>query len=283
MSLLDAPTAPRDGGPPPLFFRRAGHGHALLLIHGLLVNGAMFDSLLPTLTRRHEVIVPDLRGFGRSRRLPGPYGVPRLAADLAALLDALHLETADVLGYSQGGAVAQQFAHAYPGRVRRLVLACTYAHNEASRFEKVEGALMPWALRLLGPRRFMRLGLQVGGIGKTLGTRQARWLADLAGSNTTSRMIPAVQAMRDFDSRPWLASIGSPTLIIAGGADNAVPPHHARMLAGAIPGAQLEVIGGAGHLLLLTHTDQFLRLIEEFLIPGPAADAASVTPADSEG
>jgi pimeloyl-ACP methyl ester carboxylesterase len=86
----------------------------------------MFDPVLPALTRQHQVIVPDLRGHGRSQHLPGPYTVPQLAADLVALLDTLALESVDVLGYSQGGAVAQQLAHDYPGRVRRLVLACTY-------------------------------------------------------------------------------------------------------------------------------------------------------------
>jgi pimeloyl-ACP methyl ester carboxylesterase len=87
-----------------------------------------------------------------------------------------------------------------------------------------------------------------------------------------AQMIPAVQATRDFDSRAWLASIRRSTLIIAGGADTAVPAHHAQMLTQGIRGPQLEVIAGAGHLLLLTHPDQFVRLIEAFLGSGSASD-----------
>jgi hypothetical protein len=87
-----------------------------------------------------------------------------------------------------------------------------------------------------------------------------------------AQMIPAVQATRNFDSRTWLASIRRSPLLIAGGADTAVPAHHAQMLTQGIRGAQLEVIAGAGHLLLPTHTDQFVRLIEAFLGSGSAGD-----------
>src|SRR5207248_4146971 len=101
----------------------------LVLLHGLGVTGAMFDPILPALTPQHHVIVPDLRGHGRSEDLPGPYDVPQLAADVIGLLDRLGLQTVDVLGYSQGGAVAQYLAYTLPQRVRRLVLACTYAYS----------------------------------------------------------------------------------------------------------------------------------------------------------
>lgn len=270
-SLPDPPANQSDAGRPRLFFRRAGHGDPLLLIHGLAVTGRMFDPVLPALARHRKPIVPDLRGYGRSKHLPGPYTVPQLAADLADLLDALTLETVDVLGYSQGGAVAQQFAHDYPERVRRLVLACTYAYNLATFQEKIEAALVPWILRLLGIRRFMRLGVQAGSLGRMLSPQQARWLEGMAAGNKTSLMVAAFRAMRDFDSRSWLGSIRSPTLIIAGGADTAVPLHHARMLAHGIRGAQLQIIAGAGHLLIVTHTERFLRLVEEFL-PTTTAD-----------
>jgi 3-oxoadipate enol-lactonase len=236
-----------------------------LLIHGLAVTGAMFNPLLPALARQHQVIVPDLRGYGRSKRLPGPYTVPQIAADLAGLLDTLGLETVDVLGYSQGGAVAQQLAQDYPARVRRLVLACTYAYNLATFQEKMEANLTPWLLRLLGTRRLIRIALRAGAFGGTIRPQQARWLEHLAASNDTLQMIQAAKAMRDFDGRSWLASIGSPTLIIAGGADKAVPLHHAQMLAHGIYGSQLQIIPGGGHLLLVTHTERFLSLVEGFL------------------
>src|SRR5919202_4054957 len=120
-----------------LFVHQSGAGTPLLLIHGLMVSGAMYQPVLPALTTHYRVIVPDLRGHGRSGALPGPYRVEQLARDLAQLLDDLHLDSAHVLGYSQGGAVAQQFAHDYPRRVRSLLLACTFAYNMLSRRERL--------------------------------------------------------------------------------------------------------------------------------------------------
>jgi 3-oxoadipate enol-lactonase len=114
-----------------------GAGPPLLLIHGMMISGDMFEPVVETLAARHRLIVPDLRGHGRSRRLPPPYTVAQLAADLAALLDDLGLASVDVLGYSQGGAVAQQLACDHPDRCRRLVLACTYAYNMATFRERL--------------------------------------------------------------------------------------------------------------------------------------------------
>src|SRR5207249_7060542 len=118
---------------------------------------AMYQPVLPALTTHYHVIVPDLRGHGRSGVLPGPYSVEQLAHDLAQLLDDLHLDAAHVLGYSQGGAVAQQFARDYPRRVRGLMLACTYAYNMLSRRERLESILAPWMVRILGMRRLAQL------------------------------------------------------------------------------------------------------------------------------
>jgi len=248
-----------------LFVDQSGAGPPLLLIHGLMVSGAMYDPVLPALAAHYRVIVPDLRGHGRSGALPGPYRVEQLARDLAQLLDDLRLDVAHVLGYSQGGAVAQQFARDYPTRVRGLVLACTYAYNMLSRRERVEGMLAPWFVRILGMRRVARLLFSGVGGGPRLPPETAGWLQEILAANDTARMVAAVEAMKAFDSRPWLQQIACPTLVIAGTEDAAVPFAHAHMLAQGIPGAQLRVVEGAGHTLIWTHTAIFAQLVEAFL------------------
>src|SRR5919198_5814990 len=115
-----------------LYFREHGVGSPLLLVHGLMVSGEMFEPVIDHFAARHHVIVPDLRGHGRSRGLSPPYMAAQLAADLARLLDHLQIDSAAVLGYSQGGAIAQQLVLDYPTRCDRLVLACTYAFNMAT-------------------------------------------------------------------------------------------------------------------------------------------------------
>src|ERR1700690_1595806 len=86
-----------------LYFTERGSGPPLLLVHGLMVTGEMFEPVIDRLATRHRVIVPDLRGHGRSRGLPPPYTTQQLASDLSRLLDHLGIESAAVLGYSQGG------------------------------------------------------------------------------------------------------------------------------------------------------------------------------------
>lgn len=102
----------REGSAPSelLYFTECGSGPPLLLVHGLMITGEMFEPVVETFAARHRVIVPDLRGHGRSRGLPPPYTAAQLASDLSRLLDYLSIDSAAVLGYSQGGAIAQQLA-----------------------------------------------------------------------------------------------------------------------------------------------------------------------------
>jgi 3-oxoadipate enol-lactonase len=263
--------APAHAHPQPapiasiLFVEQAGTGTPLLLIHGLMVSGAMFQPVVPALAARYRVVIPDLRGHGRSGALPEPYSVEQLARDLARLLDDLEIDAAHVVGYSQGGAVAQQFARDYPERVRGLVLACTYAYNMLSPRERLEGMLAPWLVRILGMRRLAKLVFSGAGGGPRLPPETTAWLQGILAANDKARMVAAVEAMKAFDSRPWLQQIAAPTLVIAGAEDTAVPFAHARMLAQGIPGAQLRVIEGAGHTLIWTHAEIFVQGVEAFL------------------
>jgi 3-oxoadipate enol-lactonase len=127
-----------------------------------MMTGDMFDPVVDHFAERHRVIVPDLRGHGRSRDLPPPYDAAQLAADLAVVLDDLGISSAAVLGYSQGGAIAQQFALDHPERCDHLILACTYAYNMATPREKVEGVLGSILLRFISIRRLAKFGLAQG-------------------------------------------------------------------------------------------------------------------------
>jgi pimeloyl-ACP methyl ester carboxylesterase len=128
-----------------LYFTVRGEGPPLLLVHGLMVTGDMFAPVVDRFAATHRVIIPDLRGHGRSRALP-PYTARRLAADLAESLQQLGVDSAAVLGYSQGGAIAQQLALDSPTQCSHLILACTYAFNMATPREQMEGRHMPFHL-----------------------------------------------------------------------------------------------------------------------------------------
>src|SRR5437879_1582843 len=175
--------------PERLYFTERGSGHPLLLVHGLMVTGDMFAPVLDRFASNHRVIVPDLRGHGRSRALPPPYTARQLAADLAGLLQQLGIESTAILGYSQGGAIAQQLALDWPAYCDRLVLACTYAFNMATPREQVEGHVTPFLMRVLGPRRFAKVVVSQGA--KELGKEGAEWLAGLIADQDPTLMIAA--------------------------------------------------------------------------------------------
>ena len=95
---------------------------ALVLLHGYSDSGFSFSRVLPLLPTDRRIIVPDLRGHGRSSRPAGGYGMDALANDVLALLDELGVESAVVLGHSMGSLVAQRIAVIAPERVEALVL-----------------------------------------------------------------------------------------------------------------------------------------------------------------
>jgi pimeloyl-ACP methyl ester carboxylesterase len=246
-----------------LYYFEAGSGSPLLLIHGLMMTGEMFRPVIEHFSFSHRVIVPDLRGHGQSRILPPPYAIGQLAADLARLLDHLDIETISVLGYSNGGAVAQQFALDFPKRCNRLVLACTYAFNMATFREWIEGHIFSFFIRIFGLKWFANLGKSK--LKKQLSEEQAVWFANIISNQDLKLMSLAWRQMMKFDSRQRLAEIKCPTLIIAGSNDDAVPIHHAKMLHKGIIGSQLTIIDGADHLLMWTFPDKFLRAADQFL------------------
>ena len=256
-----------------LYFTERGSGPPLLLIHGLMVTGEMFAPVIDRFAVRHRVIVPDLRGHGRSRGLPPPFTVAQLASDLSRLLDHHGIASTAVLGYSQGGAIAQQLVLDDSERCNHLVLGCTYAYNMASLREKFEGHIFPIILRILGIKRMAKIVVSLGA--KHLSRQTAAWMAGMMADQDQKLMLIAWREATAFDSRSRLSEIHCPTLIIAGASDEAVPMHHAKMLENGIVGSRLVIIDGADHSLIWRHSEEFVRATEEFLT-GPNRDRRKV-------
>ena len=182
-----------------IYFTERGSGPPLLLVHGLMITGEMFEPVIEHLAARHRVIVPDLRGHGRSRGLPPPYTAAQLASDLSRLLDYLGIDSTSVLGYSQGGAIAQQLVLDHPQRCDRLVLACTYAFNMATFRERLEGHLVPFLVHVLGMRRFAKFVVSQGL--KQLDKKRADWVVGLIADQDGKLMVSAWREAMAFDSR----------------------------------------------------------------------------------
>jgi 3-oxoadipate enol-lactonase len=248
-----------------IFYRIEGEGEPLLLLHGVLVSGAMFDPLVALLQDRFRMLIPDLRGHGKSGGLGGPYDVPALAADLDTVLTEAHFNRCTVMGYSHGGAVAQQLAHTRPDVVGKLILGCTYACNAATFRERLEGQVFAALLGVFNPGTLGKLIMRpskpmpTGAIGLT--QEHADWLRSIIAANRAPAMRGAVRGLVAFDSRPWLHEITAPTLVVGGTHDHAVPRHHFDTLASGIRGATGRLVDRAGHTLVWTHTRELADLM----------------------
>lgn len=164
-----------------------------------------------------------------------------------------------VLGYSHGGAVAQQLALDDPARCSRLVLACTYAFNMARFREKLEGHLVPVLIRVLGMRRFAKLVIRRGL--EHVGEHRADWIAGLIANQDGRLIVSAWKEAMAFDSRRRLEKIKCPTLVVAAANDHAIPIHHAKQLHDGITGSRLVIVDGADHTLVWTHPGELARLL----------------------
>ena len=105
-----------------LAYERHGKGASLVLLHGYPLDHHLWDEVVPLLKDTFDLIIPDLRGFGKSTTVDTPYTMNDFASDLAGLLDQLGIQKVAVAGHSMGGYVALAFARLYPERVRGFAL-----------------------------------------------------------------------------------------------------------------------------------------------------------------
>jgi pimeloyl-ACP methyl ester carboxylesterase len=238
---------------------------SLLLIAGIPAVASDWVPFAERLAPRRRVIAYDNRGSGRSTVTPGPYTTAQLAADGAALLDALGIERADVFGMSMGGMIAQELALGFPDRVRRLVLGCTHAGlahaapqpRDAGRAFALQTD--DWAERMLGLAPF---AFASGVAPEMLDAFIAKKSRDVQDPDGYGAQIAAVLAHDTYDR---LHRIAAPTLVLTGDDDRVIPAPSSDVLAEHIPDARLVVVPGTGHLFFLEDPDTSQREIEAFL------------------
>lgn len=234
MSLITTARTPiwiADGG-------QADHP-PVLLVHGAAGTRLDWSAEMRRLNAR--VIAVDLPGHGKSP-MPGRETIADYAADLTALLDALDLPQAIIIGHSMGGAVAQTLALDHAARVRGIVLIGT-------------GAKLPihpdiLAYALSDPPRVARM---ISGWSWRHGADDPRLQA-----STDALLSIAPEVMRGdfvacaaFDARPRLAHIACSTLIIGAADDQMMPPKFSQFLHASIAGSTLIMVENAGHKLIL--------------------------------
>lgn len=244
-----------------------GYGsEPLILLHGFMMKGEMFYPLVEHLGLDFRLLIPDLRGFGKSRDLKSPYTMENMSFDVIKLLDLYSYEKVHLLGYSMGGLVAQDLISKFPQRFKSLTLCCTFSYKAETTQEKIELKMVPFILRKVGATGITRFlsNQMVETMGK-LDSKTLNWYKSMLSDNDDSIMNECVKNIFKADYRKQLPKIETPTLIVGGGSDLVAPIHHSHYLAGNIPGARLKIYTDAGHGVLHTHTHSFIKNYLDFI------------------
>jgi pimeloyl-ACP methyl ester carboxylesterase len=268
-----------------LYYDEHGSGEALLLIMGLAADSTAWLFQVPDFAKHYRTIVFDNRGVGRSSKPPGPYTIHEMADDTAALLDAIGIARAHVLGVSMGGMIAQELALRHPERVRSLVLACTYPEPDAEIERQREFSVSQFGgtvtatgetridVAALDPLHFFQHLLpQVFNqafIDRELPKLMQLFSGALQWGFSMEAILGQVAAAMGHRATDRLHQISVPTLVITGDADLLVPPANSDILAKHIPNARLAKVPGGSHGFNFETPEIFNREVLAFLASVP--------------
>ncbi len=221
----------------------------VLLGSSLGATHEMWAPQLGVLAERFRVVAFDHRGHGGSEVPPGPYTIEDLGGDVIELLDTLGVDQASYVGISLGGAVGLWLAENAPERFHRFALLCPPAYPAA-------GAQM-WTDRAATVRAEGTQAITEATLG--------RWfLPDFTDIEPLRQQLldtpdegyaACCEALGSMDLRDKLADITAPVLLVTAEQDASIPPETVIPLASAIPGAHLEIIENAAHLVTYSHPE----------------------------
>ena len=239
----------------------------ILMIQGLGASKNAWNLQRIAMATRFRIISFDNRGAGRSDKPTVPFTLEQMAEDAIAVLDAAGIETAHVVGASMGGVISQIVAVKHPHRVRSLTLVCTACRNHPWRQE----LLQSWAKTaeekgmievgkeaaqwVMSPRSFRRL------------VPAFTWMGPLAALRPRHSFVSQIDAILNTreDLVDQLSTITAPTMVIVGNQDILTPRGDSEEIAERIPNAELVVISGAAHGLMMEHSSTFNKILIEFL------------------
>ena len=195
-----------------LYYEIHGEGAPLILLHGGLGSADMFSQILPTLSKSRQVIAVDLQGHGRTADIDRPITYEAMADDIAGLMQFLHIEKADLMGYSLGGGTALQTAIRHPERIRKLVIVSTVFRRDGWYPEVLAGMsqMGPAAAEMMKPSPIYQFYAHNA-------PRPADWPV----------LVTKVGDMlkKDYDWSKDVAAIKIPTMLVFGDNDAIRPAH----------------------------------------------------------
>ena len=221
-----------------MYFEMYGHGEPLLMIHGNVGSINSFINQIPYFSKNYMVILADSRAQGKSVDLRDSLSFEMMADDFSALLDALHLDSCNVLGWSDGGINGLLLAIRHPGKVKKLAVTGANLWPDST---AIKAADYLWGLNYYDT------------LGKMPQTPDI----------INSRKLVKLDTFEPHITKEQLQQIHCPVLVI-GGDHDVILPQHTLFIAQSIPKAFLWILPNSGHSTLIDYKDRFNEVVGDF-------------------
>lgn len=254
-------------GQESIYWESQGEGEPVVFLNGILMSVDSWKLQTLEIAKQHRCLLHDFRGQLRSSRPGQPWTLETHAADLEALLDHLEIDQCHIVGTSYGGEVGMVFAAAWPERVRSLAVIASVSEVGADTRRAVlewrraaleaPGTLYRTMLPTTFSSAFIEANPQLIRLGEERLSRCDNYFfAAFAG---------LIDAFLQLDITPRLGSIACPALVIAGEKDRLKPPRYSRIIADGIGDADLRVVPGAGHAVVLEQPENINAALLAFI------------------
>jgi pimeloyl-ACP methyl ester carboxylesterase len=260
-----------------------GSGPPLVLIMGYRLNSRAWPlNFIELLAKRFKVIIFDNRGTGKSDKPTFGYDISNMANDVCGLLNHLEIPRANVLGYSMGGAIAQEFTRQFPGRIAGLVLCATMCGGPRAIYAPPPVVRVMRELEGLKPeeiaRQIWKVTYSPGYLEKHRELAEDQMRREIAAPTPLHAADLQFQAFAEFDCSKALPNIQTPTLVMTGDLDQLVSPQNSKIIANLISGAHRIVIPGCGHRIMWEATDECAAIVTDFLANSVNCATAPASP-----
>ena len=251
-----------------LHYTERGEGPVVLLIHGLAGDLSAWTAQLDALSDRYRVIAFDNRGAGQSTQVDEPESTEAMAGDSLELLDQLGVESAQVVGRSMGGAIAQHMALEAPDRIDSLVLCASFAKLDpvGSRVLHNMREVLEWreswedharhsVANFVSTDFYNSNPETIAGIEKLIGG-ETRLQACYVQQN---------HACQEHDTLDRLQDIGCPTLVLNGGRDPICSPTCTAWMVERLPNVEAVEFENCSHFFLMEEAPRFASVLDDWL------------------
>lgn len=245
-----------------------GEGFPVVLIHGLAGDHTAWRPQIQALAARHRVVALDNRGAGQSTQLDEPVSTEDMARDTLALMDALRIERAHVVGRSMGGAIAQHMALLAPTRVHTLVLCASFARLDPAGMRALQNMreVLGWS-GSWGAYARHAIPMFVSPAFFNAHPDRIAEIEGLIGGETrlAAAYNRANQACLEHDTLGRLAEIRCPTLVMAGGHDPVCSMTATRWMLERLPHADAVIFEQSSHFFMLEEPERFQAVLDDWL------------------